>query len=98
MSVEASHGDGQRRMPPCVSDQQLEGYVDGTSGRLAGGSSSACGVVSSGHATQLSRLSEIRNQQGTLEPDQDALWSRCDRFIKKLKGLAPKRPQRGRGG
>lgn len=79
-----------------VGDQQLDGYVAGTSDRLQE-------VIKRlwrrllWAREQLNRLTEIRNQQGTLEPDQDALWGRCDRFIKKLKGLAPRRRRETEG-
>src|SRR5690606_25858894 len=36
---------------------------------------------------QLARLDEERRKKGTLEPDQDALHTRCDRLVKKLKGF-----------
>src|SRR5690606_22419086 len=35
---------------------------------------------------QLIRLDEERRIKGTLEPEQDALHRRCDRYIKKIKG------------
>jgi len=41
---------------------------------------------------QIRRLNEIRNQKGSLEPEDDALFRRCDRLVKRLKGLT--RPSR----
>lgn len=36
---------------------------------------------------QIKRLSELREKQGTLDPVEDALFRRCDRLIKRLKGM-----------
>ncbi|MDA2923350.1 DEAD/DEAH box helicase [Acidobacteria bacterium AH-259-L09] len=36
---------------------------------------------------QLERLGEVRRSQGTLDAAEEALWNRCDRLIKKLKGI-----------
>ena len=36
---------------------------------------------------QMERLDIVRSRKGTLDPDEDALRARCDRLIKKLKGL-----------
>jgi SOS-response transcriptional repressor LexA len=35
---------------------------------------------------QMRRLNETRVQRGTLEPDEEALFQRCNRLIKRLKG------------
>jgi hypothetical protein len=37
---------------------------------------------------QIERLHEIRRQRGTLDPEDDALFRRCDRLVKRLKGQA----------
>ena len=37
---------------------------------------------------QIRRLNEVREQQGTLEPEDDALFRRCDALVKRLKGTA----------
>ena len=37
---------------------------------------------------QIRRLNVLREQQGSLEPADDALFRRCDRLIKRLKGTA----------
>ena len=40
---------------------------------------------------QIKRLNALREQQGDLEPADDALFRRCDRLVKRLKGTARKR-------
>ncbi|MEQ1948806.1 MAG: DEAD/DEAH box helicase [Bryobacteraceae bacterium] len=35
---------------------------------------------------QMDRLDDVRRRQGTLDPEQDALRNRCDRYVKRLKG------------
>ena len=35
---------------------------------------------------QISRLNALRERRGTLEPDDEALFHRCDRLVKRLKG------------
>ena len=35
---------------------------------------------------QISRLNALRERRGTLEPDDEALFRRCDRLVKRLKG------------
>ena len=37
---------------------------------------------------QIRRLNAVREQQGTLEPEDDALFRRCDSLVKRLKGTA----------
>ena len=37
---------------------------------------------------QMERLHETRRQRGSLDPEDDALFHRCDRLVKRLKGLA----------
>ncbi len=37
---------------------------------------------------QIKRLNEVRERQGTLEPEDDALFRRCDALVKRLKGTA----------
>ena len=41
---------------------------------------------------QMDRLNEARRRRGTLDPEDDALFGRCDRLVKRLKGQA--RPNR----
>jgi hypothetical protein len=40
---------------------------------------------------QMARLEEVRKKKGTLDPDEDALWARCDRLVKKYKGQRRRR-------
>ena len=42
---------------------------------------------------QIGRLEERRRTRGTLEPDEDALFQRCDRLVKRYKGMS----KRGKG-
>lgn len=46
---------------------------------------------------QMSRLDELRRRKGTLEPDEDALFARCDRLVKKLKAIKSKRRREAEG-
>lgn len=47
--------------------------------------------------TQRNRLDAERVRGGTLEFDQDALWQRCDRLIKKYKGIQTRRKSEAEG-
>jgi hypothetical protein len=46
---------------------------------------------------QMRRLDEVRARKGTLDPDEDALRARCDRLIKKLKGIETRRRREAEG-
>jgi hypothetical protein len=46
---------------------------------------------------QLNRLDEVRRGQGTLDPEQDALRNRCDRYVKRLKGSDPRQRREAEG-
>ena len=46
---------------------------------------------------QMNRLDEVRRTQGTLDPEQDALRNRCDRYVKRLKGTDPRRRRDAEG-
>jgi ATP-dependent helicase YprA (DUF1998 family) len=46
---------------------------------------------------QTKRLDEERRKRGTLDPDEDALQRRCDRMIKRLKGLETRRRREAEG-
>ncbi len=46
---------------------------------------------------QLSRLEAVRHRKGTLDPDEDALRNRCDRLVKKLKGISRKAKREAEG-
>jgi SOS-response transcriptional repressor LexA len=39
---------------------------------------------------EMRRLASAREQRGTLDPDEDALFQRCDRLIKRFKGQLPR--------
>lgn len=43
---------------------------------------------------QMRRLDAVRTQRGTLDPEDDMLYRRCDRLVKRYKGVLP--PSRGR--
>ena len=42
---------------------------------------------------QIARLNDLRERHGTLEPDDEALFRRCDKLVKRLKGT-DRRPRR----
>ena len=46
---------------------------------------------------QLNRLNDLRSERGALEPEEDALHARCDRFVKKLKGTLQRRRREAEG-
>lgn len=46
---------------------------------------------------QMRRLEEARRSRGTLDADEDALMARCDRLIKKLKGIERRRRREAEG-
>lgn len=46
---------------------------------------------------QINRLNTIRTQKGTLDPDEDVLWIRCDDYIKRMKGQKKRSGQSAEG-
>ena len=46
---------------------------------------------------QMKRLNVVRDTEGTLEPEDDALFRRCDRMIKRLKGTAARNRREAEG-
>jgi len=46
---------------------------------------------------QIKRLNTIREKEGTLDPEDDASFKRCDRMIKRLKGTAVQHKQEAEG-
>jgi hypothetical protein len=76
--------------PPDIADvvnsEQLQKYIHGMTDKLTE-------IVKTlwkrlqWAIEQMNRLNIIRKSQGTLEADQDALYQRCDRLIKRLKGV-----------
>jgi len=46
---------------------------------------------------QITRLNRLREQQGTLEPEDDALFRRCDGLVKRFKGTARRQRREAEG-
>ncbi len=46
---------------------------------------------------QMKLLDEVRQRKGTLDPDEEALRQRCDRLVKKLKGIQSKKKREAEG-
>lgn len=46
---------------------------------------------------QMRQLDEVRQRKGTLDPDEEALRQRCDRLVKKLKGIQSKQKREAEG-
>ncbi len=46
---------------------------------------------------EMERLNEIRRRGGTLEPEDDAIFRRCDALVKRLKGMAKKKRREAEG-
>ncbi len=46
---------------------------------------------------QIERLNAERGRRGSLDPDEDALFSRCDALVKRLKGTAQRRRRDAEG-
>lgn len=46
---------------------------------------------------EIARLNEIRKMQGTLEPEDEAIFRRCDALVKRLKGVAKKKRREAEG-
>ena len=46
---------------------------------------------------EIERLNEIRKKQGTLEPEDEAIFRRCDALVKRLKGVAKKKRREAEG-
>ncbi|MCC6316615.1 MAG: DEAD/DEAH box helicase [Gemmatimonadaceae bacterium] len=46
---------------------------------------------------QMHRLEDARRQRGTLDADEDALMARCDRLVKKLKGVQRRQRREAEG-
>ena len=47
--------------------------------------------------TEIRRLNQVRNQYGTLDSEDDAHYRRCDRLIKKLKGVQSRQRHEAEG-
>ncbi len=46
---------------------------------------------------EMLRLEKVRREEGTLEPEDDAHFRRCDRMMKKLKGIQPSKRREAEG-
>lgn len=46
---------------------------------------------------QMARLDDVRRLKGTLDPEEDSLYGRCDRLVKKLKGIQKRRRREAEG-
>lgn len=46
---------------------------------------------------QIDRLNKLRPVKGTLDPEEDALFKRCDRLVKKLKGVQRRKLREAEG-
>ena len=79
-----------------VSEALLAGYCTGMPGQLQ----EVVGRLKKRlrwAMEQLNRLNNLRAQRGALEPEEDALHTRCDRFVKKLKGTLARRRREAAG-
>jgi ATP-dependent helicase YprA (DUF1998 family)/rubrerythrin len=79
-----------------VEESVIERHVTGTARELAEVLNSLWRRLQWALA-QLRRLDEERRHKGTLDPDQDSLHRRCDRFVKKLKGVESRRRREAEG-
>jgi len=46
---------------------------------------------------EISRLNDIRKKQGTLEPEEEAIFRRCDDLVKRMKGVAKRKRREAEG-
>lgn len=46
---------------------------------------------------QIRRLNQVREQQGSLEPEDDSLFRRCDALVKRLKGVSTRARREAEG-
>ena len=74
-----------------VAPEALARCVDGFAGGLEDAARSLRRRLDWALA-QMDRLNEARRRHGTLDPEDDALFGRCDRLVKRLKGQT--RPNR----
>jgi hypothetical protein len=79
-----------------VSPDRLLAGIDRTTGALAGVVRTLKQRLDWALA-QMRRLDEVRRVQGTLEADDDALYQRCDRLVKRYRGQAVRRRQEAEG-
>lgn len=74
----------------------LDGYVDGMVGALQAVLRRLSGRLRAA-LRQMDRLDDLRRRKSTLDPEEDALRSRCDRLVKRLKGQRPPRRREAEG-
>ncbi len=79
-----------------TSTAALEGHLDGMAAELAGVLRRLRKRLQWAHG-EIRRLNELRAKFGTLESEDDAHYKRCDRLIKKLKGLQTRRRAEAEG-
>jgi len=79
-----------------VHPDQLTRYVDDLSAELYRVIERLAKRLRWAH-DQMTRLEQARQQKGTLDADEDALHRRCDRLIKKLKGVQKRRAREAEG-
>lgn len=79
-----------------VSEEALAGIVDGMPRAL----SDVIGALKTRldwATSQITRLGEIQRQKGVLDPEDEAQKERCERLIRKLKGLQRRRMKDAEG-
>ncbi len=79
-----------------VSGERLLAAIDSTAGALAVVVRTLKQRLDWALA-QMRRLDEVRRVQGTLEADDDALYQRCDRLVKRYRGQSVRRRQQAQG-
>jgi hypothetical protein len=79
-----------------VTRQRLIADVAGTSGELAHVLATLKRRLDWA-LEQMRRLEDARRRRGTLDADEDALMARCDRLVKKLKGIERRRRREAEG-
>ncbi len=79
-----------------IEDAAIAGYVDGFVGGLQEVERRLAARLHWA-LRQIERLNQDRAKQGTLEPEDDALFRRCDQIIKKLKGATRRQRSEAEG-
>ncbi len=79
-----------------TTPEALGAHVDGTAERLSEVIGRLRGRLRWALA-QIKRLNQLREKQGDLEPEDDALFRRCDRLVKRLKGTAKRTRREAEG-
>ena len=79
-----------------TTDVELEGHVDGAATQLQLVIRRLRNRLRWAH-NEIRRLNRIKEAQGTLDAEDDAHYRRCDRMIKKLKGVYRRRRNEAEG-